>query len=197
MQPRVREFNRRRRAHAHGAPSKEFEAMLNRSLVRVALASLACFLFAATAYASGVTPAKGQSPEQTQKDVSECQALATQSSGFNPAAPPPPVASAPPQVGGRAKGAAKGAAAGRVAAGASGGEVYDKASDDAKQEYRQNQAEGAAAAGAVVGASKQRQDRRETRGAEKQQAAETDAKQAAYDQANQGCLAGRGYTVTP
>jgi hypothetical protein len=197
MQRRVREFNRRRRAPSPGASFKELEAMLDRSHVRVALVSLVFFLIAATAYASGVTPAKGQSPEQTQKDVAECQALATQSSGFNPAAAPPPVASAPPQVGGRVKGAAKGAAAGRVAAGASGGEVYDAASDEAKQEYRQDQGQGAAAAGAVLGASKQRQDRRETRGAEKQQEADAQAKQAAYDQANQGCLAGRGYTVTP
>jgi hypothetical protein len=197
MRCRVREFNQRRLLHPRGASAKEIEAMLNRYHVRFMIVSLACFLIAATAYASGVTPAKGQSPEQTQKDISECQALATQSSGFNPAAPPPPVDSAPPQVGGRAKGAAKGAAVGRVAAGASGGEVYDNASDDAKQEYRQNQAEGAAAAGAVVGASKQRRDRREARGEEKQHAADTQAKQAAYDQSNQGCLAGRGYTVTP
>ena len=49
----------------------------------------------------------------------------------------------------------------------------------------------------TVGASKQRQDRREARAAGQQQAAETQSKAAAFDQANQGCLLGRGYTITP
>jgi hypothetical protein len=55
----------------------------------------------------------------------------------------------------------------------------------------------AAAAGAVVGGAKQRQDRREARGAEQQQAAQAQPQASAYDQAYQGCLLGRGYTVTP
>jgi hypothetical protein len=49
----------------------------------------------------------------------------------------------------------------------------------------------------VVGGAKQRQDRRATRGAEQQQAAQTQSQASAYDQAYQGCLLGRGYTVTP
>jgi hypothetical protein len=174
--------------------------MQDRALAILAIVAVACFA-TASAQAGGVQPTKGQSPEQMQKDVAECQALATQSSGFNPSAAPAPVASAPPQVGGRAKGAvvagAAGAAAAEVRGQQRGGEAYDQASDEAKQEYRQNQAKSAAAAGAVVGASKQRQDRRATRGAEQQQAAETQSKAAAYDQANQGCLVGRGYTITP
>jgi hypothetical protein len=179
---------------------KEVEAMQNRILVLSATVAAACFVGAATAQAGGVTPAKGQSAEQTQKDIGECQGLATQSSGFNPAAPPP-VASAPPEVGGRVKGAAvagaAGAAAAQVRGNQRGEELYDQASDDAKQEYRQDNAKSAAAAGAVVGGSRQRRDRREGRADEKQQAEQTQAQQSAYDQAYQGCLSGRGYTVTP
>jgi hypothetical protein len=151
----------------------------------------------ASAQAVEVKPTQGQSPEQMTKDIAECQGLATQSSGYNPGAPPAPVSSAPPAVGGRLKGAAVGGAAGSVAAGARGGEVYDNASDDAQQEYRQNQAQGAAAAGAVVGASRQRQQRRANREADQQATAQAQSQAAAYDSANQGCLAGRGYSVTP
>jgi len=175
--------------------------MQDRKLCFVAIVAVAGFLTSSSAWAGGVQPTKGQSAEQMQKDVAECQALATQSSGYNPAAPPAPVSSAPPQVGGRAKGAvvagAAGAAAAQVRGNQRGGEAYDNASDDAKQEYRQNQAKSAATAGAVVGASKQRQDRRANRNAEQEQAAQTQSQQSAYDQANQGCLSGRGYTVTP
>ena len=171
--------------------------MQDRKLAIAILTAAACFVLAASAQAGGVTPTKGQSVEQMQKDIAECQAAATQSTGFNPSAPSPPAAESGPKAGGRVKGAAKGAAAGAVVAGVRGGEVYDNASDEAKQEYRQNQAQGAATAGAVVGASKQRQDRRETRKEEKQQAEDTKAKAAAYDQSYQGCVVGRGYTVTP
>ena len=101
----------------------------------IAVAALAC-LVAAPALAGSVTPTKGQSAEQMQKDIAECQSVATQSSGYNPAAQPPPAAAAPPQVGGRARGAAVAGAAGAVAAGARGGEVYDNASNEAQQEYR-------------------------------------------------------------
>jgi hypothetical protein len=158
------------------------------------------FAFAAApAGAESVQALKGQSPEQTQKDIAECQAAATQSTGYNPAAPPP-VSSSGPEVGGRARGAAVGAAAGAVAGEVRGNqhdELYDRASDDAKQEYRQNQAQEAAAAGAVVGASRQRRERRDDRGEEKQQAEQANAAQAAHKQAYQGCLTGRGYSVTP
>lgn len=162
-----------------------------KSRVIVVLAFVAMLGFATAPAGAGVTATKGQSAEQQQKDISECQSQATQSSGFNPSAPPP--VDSGPNVGGRVKGAAVGGAAGAAAAGVRGGEVYDNASDDARQEYRQNQAEGAAAAGAVVGASRQRQERRADRKEEKAQ----ESKATAYDQAYQGCLGARGYTVTP
>ena len=140
-----------------------------------------------------VQPAKGQPPEQVQRDMADCQGLASQQSGYNPSQ----VAAQPakPQVGGRAKGAAAGAAAGAVGAEARGRQYdnYDKAGDDAKQEYRQNEAQGAAAAGAAVGASRQRQQRRETRQTTEQQAKAASA----YDTAYKSCLTPRGYVVTP
>jgi hypothetical protein len=159
-----------------------------------------CLMFAAVANAESVTPTQGQSAEQTQKDITECQGIAKQSTGVDPAqvsAPPPPSA---PEAGGRVRGAAAGAAAGAVAAEVRGQqheEVYDRMSDDAKQEYRQNQAKETAAAGAVVGASRQRQNRRENRRAEQAQAEQANTALSAFDQAYRGCLAGRGYTVTP
>jgi hypothetical protein len=171
--------------------------MKDRKLVIGILSAAACFILNAAAHAGGVTPTKGQSPEQMQKDITECQAAATQTTGFNPSAPPPPAAEPDAKAGGRVKGAAKGAAVGAVAANVRGGDVYDNASDEAQKEYRQNQAQSAAAAGAMVGASKQRQDRRDARKDEKQQAEDTKTKAAAYDQSYQGCLTGRGYTVTP
>jgi hypothetical protein len=141
------------------------------------------------ASAQSVTPLQGQSAEQMQKDMAECQSLAQQSSA------PAPV-SAPPPRGERARGALVGAAAGAAAAEVRGQqhEAYDKVSDDVKQEYRQNQAKEAAAAGAVVGGAKQRRARRE-----QSQAGEAQAAQAgqASQQAYQGCLMGRGYGVTP
>jgi hypothetical protein len=121
---------------------------------------------AAPASAQSVQPTKGQSTEQMQKDMAECQSAATQSSGYDPAAPPPVSSSGAPQAGGRARGAAAGAVAGAAAAEVRGRQhedLYDNASDDVKQEYRQNQAKSAAAAGAAVGAAKQRQERRGAR----------------------------------
>src|SRR5512139_220944 len=105
MRGRACEFKRRRRLARRRRPSmKEIAAMQSRILVFLAFVAVLGFVGAAQA---GVTPTKGQSAEQMQKDIGECQAIATQSSGFNPSAPPP-VSSAPAQAGGRVKGAAKG-----------------------------------------------------------------------------------------
>ena len=145
-----------------------------------------------------VQPAQGQSAEQMQRDTADCQGIAQQSTGYNPAqATTPTAAPAQPQAGGRARGAAKGAAAGAVAAGARGQQydAYDKMSDDTKQEYRQNNAKSAAAAGAVVGGSRQRQERREQDKAQEQQVAQANAAANTYTQAYKSCLMGRGYNV--
>lgn len=166
---------------------------------RCLAAALALGLFTiadARAETTGVQPAQGQSAEQMAKDQSECQASAKQSSGFDPAAPPP-ADDDERHVGGRVKGAAAGGAAGAAGAEVRGRQhdAYDDVSDDAKQEYRRNQAKDTAAAGAVVGASRQRRDRRADR-REDREAEDALAKQrAAYDQAYKACLTGRGYTV--
>ena len=160
---------------------------------------LGCLALAATASAQSVEPLKGQTPEQMQKDVGECQASAKSSSGYDPAAPPPQSTEDEKNRGARAKGAAKGAAAGAVVAGAQGRQhdAYDNVSDDAKQEYRQENAKDAAKAGAAVAASQQRQDRRQDRRDDKQAAKDADAKKAAYQQAYSSCVSGRGYSLTP
>ena len=80
---------------------------------------------AATAHAQGLTfsASKGQSAEQQTKDSGECQAVAVQQSGFDPAKAQAAAAQPQQAAGGeRARGAAKGAAVG-AAAGAIGGDA--------------------------------------------------------------------------
>lgn len=158
---------------------------------RALLAAAVVALAPVVAFADTViTPLKGQSAAQIQKDQSECHAIAA-SSGGAPAAEPP---SGDRTRGGRARGAARGAAAGAAAAEVRGQQYdrYDDLSDDAKREYRQNNAREGAAAGAMVGASRQRQARREQ--AAQQQAAQANAA-AGNAQAYRACLMGRGYSV--
>ena len=91
----------------------------------------------ASAQTADVQPAKDQSAEQMQKDMADCQAAAKQSTGYDPAAPPPSASSETPHVGGRARGAAAGAVAGAGAAEVRGRqheEAYDRLSDDAKEQ---------------------------------------------------------------
>lgn len=122
-------------------------------------------------------PAKGQSPERQAKDESECSTWATQQSGFNPAAPPPPEAKAAGATGSgsRVKGAAAGAAIGAV----SGGDVGE-----------------AAVAGAVAGGvSRRMRNRQNARAVNEANAQASQAGMAAYTSARGACLSGRGYTV--
>lgn len=129
------------------------------------------------AQAESIVPLKGQTSQQTQIDIKECQSIASTSSSA-------------PQAGGRLKGAAVGAAAGATGAEVRGrqhDEFYENVDDDRKQDYRQNRARQTAAAGAVVGGARQRQERRAQ--------SKTDA--AASSSAYTGCLQGRGYQVTP
>lgn len=145
-----------------------------------------------------IYPAKGQSPEQQAKDKGECQAWATQQTGFDPLTPPPqPSASEPPPsaaqeegqvVRGAARGAALGAVVGAIAGDAGTG------------------AAAGAAGGALMGGMRRRDARIEN---EQQQDAYRQRQQSAYQQAlnayNQKratferamstCLQGRGYTV--
>ena len=140
---------------------------------------------ALTTQAQGQTfaPSKGQSAEQQSKDAAECQAIAVQQSGFDPAKAQAPAApsAAPPAGGERVQGAARGAAVG-AAAGAIGGDAGKGA------------AAGAAAGTAVGGVKKRQAGREQTAQAQQQQAAATQG-QAGYNKALGGCMQGKGYTV--
>jgi hypothetical protein len=127
-----------------------------------------------------VYPARGQSPEQQQKDTGECHVWATQQSGVNPAAMPPPPSAQGPQ-GQVVQGAARGAAVGVV-----GGAIAG------------NPGKGAAigaASGALIGGFK-RADQQQAAMQQQQAAQQAQAQaSAAYSRANAACLEGRGYTV--
>jgi hypothetical protein len=132
-----------------------------------------------------IYPAKGQTPEQQQKDVGECNAWATQTTGVDPVALAEKSASQPAQTGPqgeRVAGAAKGAIAGAVI-----GEIAD---DDA--------GEGAAigaATGVMAGGAKQRRRARGQAEQQQQTQQKTQESLATYKRAVAACLEGRGYTV--
>ena len=148
-----------------------------------------------------IQPTQGQDAAQVEKDKTECNGIAKQSTGYDPAAAAPAPAPAAPQkppVGGRVRGAARGAVVGGAQAGAEADD-YDRVSDDVKDEYVENEAREGAAAGAAAGGAAQRRQRRQQaeqqQAAQEQQAAQVDAKRKAFDQANAACLMGRGYDV--
>lgn len=142
-----------------------------------------------------VYPARGQTPQQQQKDEFECHQWAVQQTGFDPSnprqaaganVPPPPSGSAEPEAGSGARGAVKGAVVGGLIGGIGG-----------------RGGEGAAAGAVVGGIANRRASRRE---AEQRQAYEQQAYQQqvaaanaagpqAYQRARSACLAGRGYTI--
>jgi len=118
-----------------------------------------------------VYPAKGQSPQQQQKDQADCQGWAMQQSGVNPGAMAPPPSGPTGQV---ARTAARGAAVGAVG-GAIGGDAGKGAAIGA-------------ATGALVGGMRRADQRRAAEQAQSQASAE-------YGRAYTACLEGRGYTV--
>ena len=120
------------------------------------------------AIAQAVYPARGQSPQQQQKDQAECQAWASQQPGTS--APPPPTGPTGQGVQGAARGAAVGAVGGAIGGDAGKG------------------AAAGAAAGAMVGGMQRRQDRRAATAASANAGA-------AMGNAMAACLEGRGYTV--
>lgn len=114
-----------------------------------------------------------EAPAQS-SDHAKCAAQATQQTGYDPSRPPPPQATASPQVAGtgsRARGAAAGAAIGAAGGNAGAG----------------------AAAGAVAGGVAQRsRSRRAARAQNEATAQQQQSGQAAYTQALNACLAGHG-----
>jgi len=117
-----------------------------------------------------VYPAKGQSPEQQQKDQWECHQWAEQQTGFDPSAPVEQSLPRDGLVGGAARGAALGAVGGAI-----GGDA----------------GEGAAIGAAVGGLARVMRNRRANR--YQQRAYDTNTSD--YDQAYGACLQARGYVV--
>jgi hypothetical protein len=132
-----------------------------------------------------VYPAKGQTPEQQQKDMTECNGWAKQTTGVDPVVLAQQATSQPAPAGSqgeRVRGAAGGAAAGAII-----GEIAD---DDAGK---------GAAVGAVVGTMAGGAKQRRKAGAQQQQTqqAQQQTQQAlsTYNRAVSACLEGRGYTL--
>jgi hypothetical protein len=135
-----------------------------------------------------VFPAKGQSPEQVEKDKYDCYQWAKNNTGFDPMKPPQASAPPPPKEaprGGLFRGAARGAAVGAV-----GGAI---AGDTGK----------GAAIGAATGALVGRMRRRDQAARQSQAQGQWEQQQAAtysqarneYNRAYSACLEGKGYTV--
>ena len=180
--------------------SQERQAMERVSTKAIWAGAFALAIGSSALAQTTVAPAKGQSQAQMQKDMADCQTIAKQSSGYDPAAAnqaQSESSGAHPRPGGRLRGAAVGGLAGAARAEVQGQQHagYDRLPDSAKQNYRQNQAQSGAAAGAVVGGARSRQQRRQGMQAQQQQQAQASAAQNAYAQAYKGCLSGRGYVV--
>jgi hypothetical protein len=141
-----------------------------------------------------VYPAKGQKPEQQQKDETECYTWAGSQTGIDPTAPATAAAPTPEKVdnpanGARVAGAAKGAAAGAVV-GAVAGDAGKGAAVGAT-------------AGTIRGGVKKRRGKKAAEEQQKQAAAQAQQQAAATDtqkmetfkKAYSACVKGRGYTA--
>jgi len=126
-------------------------------------------------------PAKGQSPQQQQKDEGSCYSWAKTNTGIDPAA----VAAAPPPPSGPAVGG--GERVGGAARGAVGGAVIGGIAGDAGKG-----AAVGAAAGTMVGGSRARQNQRNAQAAQQGQA---QGAMDTYYRAYSACMEGRGYTI--
>lgn len=133
-----------------------------------------------------IYPAKGQTPQQQEKDEGECQVWAQKNTGVDPAA----LAATPVQAPGgqaaygghyRARGAARGALGG-AAIGAAAGDAGAGAA-------------AGAIAGTMLGGRRSRMAQAES--AQRAQAAQSQREQQinTYYRALSACMVGRGYTV--
>ena len=135
-----------------------------------------------------IYPAKGQSPEQQNRDRYDCHTWAVQQTGLDPTKPQTAQPAPPPQQapqGGVVRGAARGAAVGAV-----GGAIAGDAGKGAAV---------GAATGGMIGGMKKRDQQAQAAQAQSQAAAQQQAalsqQQAGYNRALGACLEGRGYTV--
>jgi Glycine-zipper domain len=141
-----------------------------------------------------VYPAKGQKPEQQQKDETECYTWARSQTGVDPTGPATAPAATPEKV----DNPANGARAAGAARGAAGGAVIGAIAGDAGK----GAAIGATAGTMRGGAQKRRgkkaaeEQQKQAEGQAKQQAAATDAqKMDTFKKAYSACVQGRGYTA--
>lgn len=128
---------------------------------------------AATPMPAGVRPLRGQTAEQTQLEVAQCQTVASQATGYVPGAAVAPPPQAAPATGGRVRGAVVGTAVGAIVGDAGTG----------------------AATGAVAGGMNQRQGRRMSAAQQQQAAAAQSQRATAWMNSNVGCLQSRGFAV--
>jgi len=131
-----------------------------------------------------IYPAKGQSPQQQQKDEGECYAWAKQNTGVDPAAVGQAAASQPAPTGPqgeRARGAVRGAAGG-AAIGAIAGDAGQGAAIGA-------------VAGTMAGGARQRRKAEAQQAQTQQVQAQSQQALATYNRAFTACLEGRGYTI--
>jgi hypothetical protein len=129
-----------------------------------------------------VYPKDNQSPQQQQKDESECYSWAKQQTAINPETPPPAPQQAQKAQGGGAKGAAGGAAGG-AAIGAIAGDAGEGAAIGAT-------------AGAVRGRRQQKKANKQAEQEAKQQAgAQQQQAMGAFRNAFSSCIDARGYSV--
>jgi hypothetical protein len=167
---------------------------------RLAIVLLALASSVAAADRLMVYPAQGQTDEQLADDRYACHLFAVEQSHFDPANPPPAIASGrirvPVAENEREGAAAKGAIAGAIAGAVTGS--------------RERDAVGRAAIGAVIGGAiggaVEAQGEREARASAENEAtqqakaraaarAELEAARSEYQRAMQACLEGRGYVV--
>lgn len=140
---------------------------------------LGLLIASAPVYADPVIyPAKGQSPEQQEKDKFECYGWAKNSSGFDPMSSS---ATATPQAQTKSGGAAKGAVAGAAA-----GAIFGNKSKHTRR---------SAAAGATIGGVSQASSNTKSQDQAQQKADSVAAQRNKYDKAHAACLEGKGYTV--
>lgn len=141
-----------------------------------------------------VYPAKGQAPEQQQKDETECYTWARGQTGIDPTGP----ATAPAATPAKVDNPANGARAAGAARGAAGGAVIGAIAGDAGKGAAIGATAGTMRGGAQKRKGKQAAEQQQKQGEAqaKQQAAATDAqKMDTFKKAYSACVQGRGYTA--
>ena len=141
-----------------------------------------------------VYPAKGQKPEQQQKDETECYTWARSQTGIDPTGPATAAAPTPEKVDNPANGARVAGAA----RGAAGGAVIGAIAGDAGKGAAIGATAGTMRGGAQKRKGKQAaaEQQKQAAAQAQQQAAGTDkAKMDTFKKAYSACVQGRGYTA--